>query len=67
MDANLVAHYHDGLKLRFLELRRRRDAMSDPRYTIEELWALRGMAKEGVYPDGRFSDNDCNVWQLFAD
>lgn len=34
-------------------------------YTFEMLQALRDMAERGVYPDGRFSDQDCNVWSMF--
>lgn len=34
-------------------------------YSIEMLCALHDMAKANVYPDGTFSDLDCNVWSLF--
>lgn len=34
-------------------------------YTFEQLQALRDMAEQEVYPDGRFSDEECNVWAMF--
>lgn len=34
-------------------------------YTFEQLQILRDMAKADVYPDGRFSDEECNVWEMF--
>lgn len=34
-------------------------------FTLEMLSALKEMAKADVYPDGRFSDTECNVWSLF--
>lgn len=36
-------------------------------YTMEMIMALRDMAKENVYPDGRFGDDDCNVWSMFRE
>lgn len=49
------------LKAKFLEIKR----TDTGTYTIEQLYALRDMAKEDVYPDWRFGDNDCIVWQMF--
>lgn len=34
-------------------------------YTFEMISKLREMAKKDVYPDGRFSDEECNIWSLF--
>ena len=34
-------------------------------YTFQMLQALRDMAKADVYPDWKFSDQDCNVWSMF--
>lgn len=34
-------------------------------YTFKQLQALRDMAERDVYPDGRFSDEACNVWSMF--
>lgn len=34
-------------------------------YTFTMLQKLRDMAKENIYPDGRFGDEECNVWSLF--
>ena len=34
-------------------------------YTTEMLIALRDMVKHDVYPDGRFGDDECEVWSLF--
>ena len=48
------------LKNAFLELPR-----IDGGYTIEQISALRDMAEKDVYPDGRFSDEECNLWSMF--
>lgn len=34
-------------------------------YTFEMLQALRLMAENDIYPDWRFGDNECNVWEMF--
>ena len=34
-------------------------------YSPKMLIALKEMAKEDVYPDGRFSDMDCSIWEMF--
>ena len=34
-------------------------------YTMSMLRALKDMAEHEVWPDGRFGDDDCNVWSLF--
>lgn len=34
-------------------------------YTFQQLQALRDMAEHDVYPDGRFGDEECNVWSMF--
>ena len=34
-------------------------------YTFKEIQALRNMAEREVYPDGRFSDEECNIWSMF--
>ena len=34
-------------------------------YTFAMLQALKDMAENNVWPDGRFGDDDCNVWSLF--
>ena len=38
---------------------------NDGVYTTEMLAALRDMAKNNVYPDGNFGDDECNVWSMF--
>lgn len=52
------------LKNRFLEAVKE-NGNDRNTYTFKMLQALRDMAKEDVYPDGRFSDQDCNVWSMF--
>ena len=37
----------------------------DNAYTFERLRALRDMAKNDVYPDWRFSDEECHIWSMF--
>ena len=34
-------------------------------YNFRQLQALRDMAKANVYPDGRFGDEECNIWSMF--
>ena len=34
-------------------------------FTLDMIIALREMAEHDVYPDGRFSDDACNVWSMF--
>jgi hypothetical protein len=43
----------------------RNDGVKDGCYTFEMLTALRDMAERDIYPDGRFGDEECNVWSLF--
>jgi len=38
---------------------------NDGVYTPQMIAALRDMAKNGIYPDGKFSDIDCNIWSMF--
>lgn len=54
----------DYLKDKYLETLEARDE-NKTGYTVEQLWALRDMAKADVWPDGRFSDEECVVWGLF--
>lgn len=60
------AYQKKCLKEKFLEeAKRAREDGRAQKYTIEMLEALKDMAKNDVYPDGNFSDMDCNVWSLF--
>ena len=34
-------------------------------YTPKMLRALRDMAKNNVYPDGTFGDEECAIWEMF--
>ncbi len=34
-------------------------------YTPKMLHALKDMAERDIYPDGRFGDEECNIWSLF--
>ena len=34
-------------------------------YTFQMILCLRNMAEKDVYPDGRFGDEECNLWELF--
>lgn len=51
------------LKEKYLDASRRNKGKEG--YSFEMLQALRDMARENVYPDGRFSDEECNVWSMF--
>lgn len=34
-------------------------------YTFEMLQAIRDMAEHDVWPDGTFSDEECNIWSMW--
>ena len=54
-------------KDKYLEVaeKARKDGVKHGNYTFEMLAALRDMAERDIYPDGRFGDDECNVWSLF--
>ena len=54
--------HDDSYKANYLEAR---NASGEKNFSFKMLQALRDMAKENVYPDGRFSDEECNVWEMF--
>ena len=56
----------EGYKQRFLEARKKAmsNGMRNTDYTFEMILALDEMARYDVWPDGRFGDDDCNVWSL---
>ena len=33
-------------------------------YGYRRIQALTAMAKRGIYPDGRFGDEECNLWSF---
>ena len=43
------------------------DGNSNRVYTPRMIYALRDMARNDVYPDGRFSDDACNIWSAFRE
>lgn len=64
---------YDQFKDDFIEARR--NAMESGRlderkqndgvYTPQMISALRAMAQHDVWPDGNFSDIDCEIWGMF--
>ena len=50
------------LKDEYLEARKRNE---NEGYSFRQLQLLRDMAEKEIYPDGRFSDEECNVWSMF--
>ena len=63
-NATLPVSYRERcLKEKYLEASKRNKSKEG--YSFEMLQALRDMAKKDVYPDGRFSDEECNVWSMF--
>ena len=34
-------------------------------YNIEMLRVLKKMAREDIYPDGTFGDDECCLWEMF--
>ena len=61
-------NYHDA-RSRAMKHRAgdRNDTRRDdnPVYSFRMLQALRDMAENGVYPDGSFGDEECNIWEMF--
>ena len=51
---------YEHIKEDYLKLEKGNDG-----YTFRQLQLLRDMAKHDVYPDWRFSDEECNVWAMF--
>lgn len=35
-------------------------------FTIEQIRAIGEMALNDVWPDGRFTDDECNLWEVFS-
>jgi len=52
----------DYLKDNYLEAAKEN---RNERYSFRQLQCLRDMAEKDVYPDGRFGDEECNVWSMF--
>ena len=38
---------------------------NDATYSFRMIAALRDMAENDVWPDGHFSDEECNIWSMF--
>ena len=62
----------DYLKDKYIETRekeldewRKRGDWNHNRYTAIDIANLRDMAEMDVYPDGRFGDEECNIWSMF--
>lgn len=45
----------------------KKEGLENGVYNVAKLRALCDMAKYDIYPDGRFSDVDCNVWSMFRE
>lgn len=63
----LTAYQQECLKETYLEVAGGARIKGIPygQYTFEMLSALRNMARQDVFPDARFGDEECNVWSLF--
>ena len=55
---------YDYLKDEYLEARK--ENPNNTTYTFRQIAALRNMAEKDVYPDGRFGDDECNIWSMFS-
>ena len=55
------------LKDKYLELRNqsKKDNVPNTCYTTQMILALRDMAEKDAYPDGRFSDDECCIWESY--
>ena len=60
---NRAFHY---LKDEFIEASKKsvEDGNKNTVYTTKMLCCLKQMARHDVYPDGRFGDDDCIVWEM---
>ena len=59
---------HDYLKDNYLTARDNHEynpKHDESSYSFEQIKALRDMAENDVYPDIRFSDEECNIWSMF--
>ena len=54
---------HERLKQKFLNLENKGN-YDQGLYSIDAIAALANMAKNDVYPDWRFGDNDYVVWSM---
>lgn len=54
--------YHDARE----DAKNPQNTSDEPRYSYRQLSALMQMAKHDTYPDDTFSDEECNIWELFT-
>ena len=52
----------ERLKQRFIESRHMTRDARPYVYSVTELVMLADMAERDIWPDGRFSDDECNAW-----
>ena len=64
-EKDLREKFHEARQAAFDSGRLSKTKQNDGVYTPQMLWALRDMAQNDAYPDGSFSDMDCNVWMMF--
>ena len=60
----LKAKYHEARELR--NTKEYGKERHETKYSFAMLSALCEMAREDVYPDGTFGDEECNVWEMFC-
>ena len=59
------AEIERACKDRYLKVARDYRVIQDGLYTAEMILMLRDMAERDIYPDGRFSDEECTLWSAF--
>ena len=59
--------YEENIKREFLDEFEKvmRKTGSNEVYNMAMLRTLKRMAREDIYPDGRFGDNDVCLWEMF--
>lgn len=64
----LKDNYHEARKamVERMENPKMGTRADEPVYSFRMLQCLRDMAKENVYPDGSFGDDECNIWEMFS-
>ena len=59
--------YEENVKREFLDEFEKvmKETGSNQVYNMAMLRTLKKMAREDIYPDGRFGDNDVCLWEMF--
>ena len=65
MERYYRSRYHEAREEAIVSGKIDKIRQNDGVYTPQMIAALRDMAENDIYPDGSFSDVDCNIWSMF--